>query len=57
MVFKLTSSERVKKVSNTFMPKKTGIKNAEQNITDQFRFLGNCPPTPPQIKHFALSEN
>ena len=39
------------------MPKKIGIKNAEQNITDQFRFLGNCPPTPPQIKHFALSEN
>ena len=22
----------------------------------QFRFLGNCPPTPPLIQHFALSE-
>ena len=23
---------------------------------DQFRFLGNCPPTPPLTQHFALSE-
>ena len=23
---------------------------------DQFRFLGNCPPTPPLSHHFALSE-
>ena len=22
---------------------------------DQFRFLGNCPPTPPLTQHFALS--
>ena len=25
-------------------------------ITDQFRFLGNCPPTPPLSQHFALNE-
>ena len=24
--------------------------------TDQFRFLGNCLPTPPLIQHFALSK-
>ena len=24
---------------------------------DQFRFLRNCPPTPPLSQHFALSEN
>ena len=24
---------------------------------DQFRFLRNCPPTPPLSHHFALSEN
>ena len=24
---------------------------------DQFRFLENCPPTPPLSHHFALSEN
>ena len=23
---------------------------------EQFRFLGNCPPTPPLSHHFALSE-
>ena len=23
---------------------------------DRFRFLGNCPPTPPLSQHFALSE-
>ena len=23
---------------------------------DQFRFLGNCPPTPPTSQHFALSK-
>ena len=23
---------------------------------DQFRFLGNCPPTPPLTQHLALSE-
>ena len=23
---------------------------------DQLRFLRNCPPTPPQSQHFALSE-
>ena len=23
---------------------------------DQFRFLGNCPPTPPLSHHFVLSE-
>ena len=25
-------------------------------IGDQFKFLGNCPPTPPLTQHFALSE-
>ena len=25
-------------------------------ISNEFRFLGNCPPTPPLIQHFALSE-
>ena len=25
-------------------------------LTDQFRFLGNWPPTPPLSQHFALSE-
>ena len=24
--------------------------------TNQFRFLGNCPPIPPLTQHFALSE-
>ena len=24
--------------------------------TGQFRFLGNCPPTPPLSHHFALSQ-
>ena len=24
--------------------------------SDQFRFLGNCPPTPPLTQHFAPSE-
>ena len=23
---------------------------------DQFRFMGNCPPTPPVTQHFALCE-
>ena len=27
------------------------------DIWDQFRFLGNCPPTPPLCQHFALSES
>ena len=26
------------------------------NLSDQSRFLGNCPPTPPLSHHFALSE-
>ena len=25
-------------------------------VLDQFRFLGNFPPTPPLNQHFALSE-
>ena len=25
-------------------------------FTEQFRFLGNYPPTPPLSQHFALSE-
>ena len=25
-------------------------------ILDQFRFVGNCPPTPSLIQHFAPSE-
>ena len=25
-------------------------------IIDEFKFLGNCPPTPPLSHHFALSE-
>ena len=25
-------------------------------VSDQFRFVGNCPPTPPLSHHFALSE-
>ena len=24
--------------------------------TDQVRFLGNCPPTPPLTQHYALTE-
>ena len=27
-----------------------------QKYSDQFRFLGNCPPTPPRSQHFALSK-
>ena len=27
-----------------------------EEIMDQFRFLGNCPPTPPLTQHFAPSE-
>ena len=30
--------------------------DSDQNSSDQFRTLGNCPPTPPLIQHFALSE-
>ena len=28
--------------------------NCIVKFTDQFRFLGNCPPTPPLSQHFAL---
>ena len=24
---------------------------------DQYAFLGNCPPTPPLIQHFALTND
>ena len=27
-----------------------------EETRDQFWFLGNCPPTPPQTQHFAQSE-
>ena len=27
-----------------------------KNAFDEFRFLGNCPPTPPLSQHYALSE-
>ena len=27
-----------------------------QKYSDQFRFLGNCPPTPPRSQHFGLSK-
>ena len=27
-----------------------------KKASDQFRFLGNCPPTPPLSHHFAQSE-
>ena len=27
-----------------------------QQYLDQFRFLGNCPPTPPLSQHFGLSK-
>ena len=27
-----------------------------QKYLDQFRFLGNCPPTPPLRQHFGLSK-
>ena len=27
-----------------------------KQLLDQFRFLGNCPPTPPLSQHFALGE-
>ena len=27
-----------------------------QKYLDQFRFLGNCPPTPPLSQHFGLSK-
>ena len=27
-----------------------------EKLMDQFRFLGNCPPTPPLSHHFAVSE-
>ena len=26
------------------------------DVSDQFRFLGNCPPTPPLTQHFASTE-
>ena len=29
---------------------------SSQKALDQFRFLGNCPPTPPLSHHFSLSE-
>ena len=31
-------------------------RRAAEIEADQFRFLGNCPPTPPLSHHFALSE-
>ena len=31
--------------------------NYHEDKRDQFRFLGNCPPTPPLSQHFALNEN
>ena len=27
-----------------------------QKYSDQFRFLGNCPPTPPRSQNFGLSK-
>ena len=30
--------------------------NKSKRKADQFRFLGNCAPTPPLSHHFALSE-
>ena len=27
-----------------------------KRISDQIKFLGNCPPTPPLTQHFAPSE-
>ena len=32
------------------------IKSDSIVISDQFRFLENCPPTPPLSQHFVLSE-
>ena len=32
------------------------ILNEGKLKSDQFRFLGNCPPTPPLSQHFALNE-
>ena len=26
------------------------------DVSDQFRLLGNCPPTPPLTQHFASTE-
>ena len=31
--------------------------NYHEDKRDQFRFLGNCPPTPPLSQHLAQSEN
>ena len=31
--------------------------NYYEDKRDQFRFLGNCPPTPPLSQHLAQSEN
>ena len=28
----------------------------DEDATDQLRFLGNCPPTPPLTQNFAPSE-
>ena len=30
--------------------------SSNKNNKDQFKFLGNCPPTPPLSQRFALSE-
>ena len=27
------------------------------DVSDQFRFLGNCPPPPPLTQHFAPNES
>ena len=37
-------------------PPKTSQSITREEIMDQFRFLGNCPPTPPLAQHFAPSE-
>ena len=34
----------------------TSVKRTPIVRSDQFRFLGNCPHTPPLSHHFALSE-
>ena len=35
---------------------KKPAQDSQNDNWDQFRFLGNCPPTPPLSTHFALSE-
>ena len=50
------SGLRYNKANDTFFSSLRKSDVEAQVKLDQVRFLGNCPPVPPLIEHFALSE-